>query len=259
MNTRRTRIYEGKAKILYEGPEPGTLIVHYQGRRDGLQRAEEGGHRGQGRAQQPHFRTDLHTDSTNSACRRISSSVSTCASNSSARSRSSRSRWWCAMLPRVRSQAARHGGRHQPCPARSSSSITRTTSSAIPWFRRSISPRSTGPPRRRSTTSWHMAIRVNDFLSGLFLGIGIKLVDFKLEFGRLYEDDMVRIVVADEISPDCCRLWDIKTERQARQGSLPPRPGRPGRGLSGSGAPARHHARTASSRSGREPVLVKTD
>ena len=58
----------------------------------------------------------------------------------------------------------------------------------------------------------HMAIRINDFLSGLFLGIGIKLVDFKIEFGRLYENDMVRIVLADEISPDSCRLWDIKTQ-----------------------------------------------
>ena len=58
----------------------------------------------------------------------------------------------------------------------------------------------------------HMAIRINDFLSGLFLGIGIKLVDFKIEFGRLYENDMMRIVLADEISPDSCRLWDIKTQ-----------------------------------------------
>jgi phosphoribosylformylglycinamidine synthase PurS subunit len=57
----------------------------------------------------------------------------------------------------------------------------------------------------------NLAIRVNDFLSGLFLGVGIKLVDFKLEFGRLWENDMVRIVLADEISPDNCRLWDVKT------------------------------------------------
>ena len=56
-----------------------------------------------------------------------------------------------------------------------------------------------------------MSIRINDYLSGLFMGIGIKLVDFKLEFGRLYEGDMVRIVLADEISPDSCRLWDIQT------------------------------------------------
>ena len=56
-----------------------------------------------------------------------------------------------------------------------------------------------------------LAIRVNDFLSGLFLGVGIRLVDFKIEFGRLWEGDMMRIVVADEISPDSCRLWDIAT------------------------------------------------
>ncbi len=59
-----------------------------------------------------------------------------------------------------------------------------------------------------------LAIRVNDFLSGLFLGVGIKLVDFKIECGRLYENDMMRIVVADEISPDSCRLWDVKTNEK---------------------------------------------
>ena len=58
------------------------------------------------------------------------------------------------------------------------------------------------------------ALRVNDFLNGLFLGIGIRLVDFKLEFGRLYSDDDVRIVVADEISPDNCRLWDARTNEK---------------------------------------------
>ncbi|MBI1328238.1 MAG: phosphoribosylaminoimidazolesuccinocarboxamide synthase [Alphaproteobacteria bacterium] len=56
------------------------------------------------------------------------------------------------------------------------------------------------------------AIRVNDFLSGLFLGVGIKLVDFKLEFGRIFDEDgNVYIILADEISPDNCRLWDIQT------------------------------------------------
>jgi phosphoribosylaminoimidazole-succinocarboxamide synthase len=54
-----------------------------------------------------------------------------------------------------------------------------------------------------------MAIRVNDFLCGLFAGIGIRLVDFKLEFGRLWENDFSRIILADEISPDSCRLWDM--------------------------------------------------
>jgi phosphoribosylaminoimidazole-succinocarboxamide synthase len=59
-----------------------------------------------------------------------------------------------------------------------------------------------------------LAIRVNDFLSGLFLGIGIQLVDFKIECGRLYEGDMMRIILADEISPDSCRLWDIETRER---------------------------------------------
>lgn len=59
-----------------------------------------------------------------------------------------------------------------------------------------------------------LAIRVNDFLNGLFLGVGIQLVDFKIEFGRLFESDMMRIVVADEISPDCCRLWDIQSNEK---------------------------------------------
>ncbi len=57
-------------------------------------------------------------------------------------------------------------------------------------------------------------IRVNDFLTGLFLGVGIRLVDFKIECGRLWEGDMMRIVVADEISPDSCRLWDIQSNEK---------------------------------------------
>ena len=57
----------------------------------------------------------------------------------------------------------------------------------------------------------NMSLRVNDFLCGLFLGVGIRLVDFKLEFGRCFEEDAMRIVLADEISPDSCRLWDVKT------------------------------------------------
>jgi phosphoribosylaminoimidazole-succinocarboxamide synthase len=59
-----------------------------------------------------------------------------------------------------------------------------------------------------------LSLRVNDFLTGLFLGVGIRLVDFKLEFGRLWENDEMRIVLADEISPDSCRLWDIKTNEK---------------------------------------------
>jgi phosphoribosylaminoimidazole-succinocarboxamide synthase len=59
-----------------------------------------------------------------------------------------------------------------------------------------------------------IALRVSDFLTGLFLGIAIRLIDFRLEFGRLHSDDETRIVIADEISPDNCRLWDARTNEK---------------------------------------------
>ena len=60
-----------------------------------------------------------------------------------------------------------------------------------------------------------LALRINDFMSGLFMAIDIKLIDFKLEFGRLYEENgEMRVVLADEISPDSCRLWDVKSNEK---------------------------------------------
>ncbi len=59
-----------------------------------------------------------------------------------------------------------------------------------------------------------LSIRINDFLSGLFAGVNIQLIDFKMEFGRLWEDETMRIVLADEISPDSARLWDMQTREK---------------------------------------------
>ena len=56
--------------------------------------------------------------------------------------------------------------------------------------------------------------RLNDFLLGLFRGVGIKLVDFKVEFGFTHESNKNQIILADEISPDTCRLWDSITEKK---------------------------------------------
>ena len=56
-----------------------------------------------------------------------------------------------------------------------------------------------------------MALRINDFLTGLFFGIGLRLVDFRVEFGRLWDDEHMRLILADEMSPDNCRLWDVHT------------------------------------------------
>ena len=61
-----------------------------------------------------------------------------------------------------------------------------------------------------------LALRINDFLSGLFIGAKLKLVDFKMEFGRytMEEQGIMQIMLADEISPDTCRLWDYDTNEK---------------------------------------------
>jgi len=59
-----------------------------------------------------------------------------------------------------------------------------------------------------------ISLRVNDFLSGLFYGSGIRLIDLRLEFGRIWTEEDMMIVLADEISPDSCRLWDVKTNER---------------------------------------------
>ena len=57
-------------------------------------------------------------------------------------------------------------------------------------------------------------LRINDFMQGMFRAVGIKLVDFKLEFGRVNIDGKKEILLADEISPDTCRLWDMVSEKK---------------------------------------------
>jgi len=61
-----------------------------------------------------------------------------------------------------------------------------------------------------------LALRINDVLFGIFAGVGIRLIDFKIEFGRIQDEDegYVEILLADEISPDSCRLWDAKTNKK---------------------------------------------
>ena len=59
-----------------------------------------------------------------------------------------------------------------------------------------------------------MILRINDFMIGMFRGVGIKLIDFKLEFGRLKTNGKSEVILADEISPDTCRLWDSITDKK---------------------------------------------
>ena len=211
MNSRRTRIYEGKAKILYEGPEPGTIIVHFKDDATAFNAQKKAVIEGKGVLNQ-----------------RISELIFSRLNELGIPTHFLRSLNMREQLVReveivplevvVRNVAA--GSLAKRLGIEEGQQLPR---SIIEFYYKNDQ---LGDPmvseEHITAFNWaspqeiddmmHMAIRINDFMSGLFLGIGIKLVDFKIEFGRLYENDMMRIVLADEISPDSCRLWDIKTQ-----------------------------------------------
>jgi phosphoribosylaminoimidazole-succinocarboxamide synthase len=210
MNTRRTRIYEGKAKILYEGPEPGTLVVHYKDDATAFNAQKKAVIEGKGvinnRISEFVFTKLNEIGLPTHFIRRINM-----------REQLIREVEIIPIEVVVRNIAA--GSLATRLGMEEGTALPR---SIIEFYYKNDE---LGDPmiseEHITAFNWAtpqeiddimaMAIRVNDFLSGLFLGIGIKLIDFKLEFGRLYEGEMVRTVVADEISPDNCRLWDIKS------------------------------------------------
>lgn len=211
MNSKRTRIYEGKAKILYEGPEPGTLIVHYKDDATAFNAQKKAVIDGKGvlnnRISELIFTRLNDLGMPTHFVRRLNM-----------REQLVREVEIIPLEVVVRNIAA--GSLSKRLGLEEGHALPR---SIIEFYYKNDA---LGDPmvseEHITAFNWatpqeiddvmHMAIRINDFLTGLFLGIGIKLVDFKIEFGRLYENDMMRIVLADEISPDSCRLWDIKTQ-----------------------------------------------
>ena len=210
MNSRRTRIYEGKAKILYEGPEPGTLIVHYKDDATAFNAQKKAVIEGKGVLNQ-----------------RISEYIFTRLNEVGIPTHFLRSLNMREQLVReveiiplevvVRNVAAGSLSRRlgleegQALPLSIIEFCYKNDQLGDPMVSEEHITAFNWASPQEIDDIMHMSIRINDFLTGLFLGIGIKLVDFKIEFGRLYENDMMRIVLADEISPDSCRLWDIKT------------------------------------------------
>ncbi|TMJ40821.1 MAG: phosphoribosylaminoimidazolesuccinocarboxamide synthase, partial [Alphaproteobacteria bacterium] len=211
MNTRRTRVYEGKAKILYEGPEPGTLIVHYKDDATAFNAQKKAVIDGKGvlnnRISEMIFTRLNELGLPTHFLKRLNM-----------REQLVREVEIIPLEVVVRNVAA--GSLAKRLGIEEGTALPR---SIIEFYYKKDE---LGDPmvseEHITAFNWatpqeiddmmHLAIRINDFMSGLFLGIGIKLVDFKVEFGRLYENDMMRIVLADEISPDSCRLWDIKTQ-----------------------------------------------
>ena len=207
---RRRMVYEGKAKILYEGPEPGTLIQYFKDDATAFNAQKKDVIDGKGVLNNricEHIMTALTGIGVpNHFIRRVNM-----------REQLIRA---CEIVPLeiiVRNVAAgslskRLGideGTPLPRPiiefcykddALGDPMVTEEHIIAFNWA-----------SQQDIDDIIALALRVNDFLSGLFLGVGIKLIDFKMECGRVYDGDFQRIIVADEISPDSCRLWDIKT------------------------------------------------
>jgi phosphoribosylaminoimidazole-succinocarboxamide synthase len=210
---RRRRVYEGKAKVLYEGPEPGTLIQHFKDDATAFNNKKHERVEGKGvlnnRISEYIFTRLGEIGVPTHFIKRLNMReqlireveiipLEVVVRNVAAGSLCARLGLEEGMqLPRSIVEF------YYKADALNDPMVTEEHITAFGWAT---------PPELDEVMA--LALRVNDFLTGLFLGIGIRLVDFKMEFGRLYEGDAVRIVLADEISPDCCRLWDIETKHK---------------------------------------------
>ena len=210
MAPRRKKIYEGKAKILYEGTEPGTLIQYFKDDATAFNAQKKATIEGKGvlnnRLSEFFMNGLTNIGVPNHFIRRINM-----------REQLIRQVEIIPLEVVVRNRAAgslskRLGipeGQVLPRPIvefyykddkLGDPMVTEEHIAAFGWA-----------GQQDMDDMVALALRVNDFLSGVFIGVGIRLVDFKIEIGRIWEGDYQRLIVADEISPDSCRLWDVKT------------------------------------------------
>ena len=207
---RRTKIYEGKAKTLYEGPEPGTLVQYFKDDATAFNAQKKDVIEGKGvlnNLLSEYFMIGLtNVGIPNHFLKRLNM-----------REQLVRA---CEIVPlevivpnyAAGTMASRLGideGTQLPRPVveyclkddkLGDPLVTEEHIAAFGWA-----------SQQDMDDILSLALRVNDFLSGVMYGVGIRLVDFKIEIGRVYDGDFQRLIVADEISPDSCRLWDIET------------------------------------------------
>jgi len=210
---RRRQIYEGKAKILYEGPEPGTVVQYFKDDATAFNAKKTGTITGKGvlnnriseylmiQLQQLNIPTHFirRLNMREQLVREVEIvPVEVILRNVAAGSLSKRLGIpEGTNLPRtIVEYCYKSDELDDPM-------ITEEHIGAFGW----------ATPQEMDEIL-NLSLRVNDFLCGLFVGIGIRLIDFKLEFGRVWDDEQMRIVLADEISPDNCRLWDMKTNEK---------------------------------------------
>lgn len=207
---RRRRIYEGKAKILYEGPEPGTLVAHFKDDATAFNNKKHEVIDGKGVLNnrisefiftalneigiQTHFIKRLNMrEQLIKECEIIPLEV--IVRNVAAGSIAKRlGLEEGTQLPRsVIEFCYKNDALDDPM-------VSEEHITAFGW----------ATPQEIDDIM-ALAIRINDFLTGMFRVAGIRLVDFKIECGRYFEGDTMRVILADEISPDSCRLWDIES------------------------------------------------
>ena len=211
--SRRRRIYEGKAKVLFEGPEPGTLVQYFKDDATAFNNQKKGVITGKGVLNN-----------------RISEYLMTRLTEAGIPTHFLRRLNMREQLVReveivplevvVRNVAAgslatRFGlNEGTPLPRSIVEFYYKNDELGDPLVSEEHITAFGWATTQEIDEILNLALRINDFLSGLFLGVGLRLVDFKIEFGRLWEGEEMRIVLADEISPDSCRLWDIKTNEK---------------------------------------------
>jgi phosphoribosylaminoimidazole-succinocarboxamide synthase len=213
MMARRRQLYEGKAKVLFEGPEPGTLVQYFKDDASSANGTKKGTITGKGVLNNrisEYLMTRLgEIGVPTHFVRRLNM-----------REQLIREVEIIPLQVVVRNVAAGSLSTRLGIPEG-----TRLPRSIIEYYYKNEALNNPMVAEEHITAfGWAntadmddivaLTLRVNDFLSGLFLGVGITLVDFKVEFGRLWEDEDMRIVLADEVSPDNCRLWDSKTSEK---------------------------------------------
>jgi phosphoribosylaminoimidazole-succinocarboxamide synthase len=209
--SRRRRVYEGKAKILYEGPEPGTLVQHFKDDATAFNNKKQDRVEGKGvlnnRISEFLFQKLGDVGIPTHFIKRLNM-----------REQLIREVEIIPVEVVVRNVAA--GSLAKRLGLDEGTQLPR---SIVEFYYKSDELDDPMVSEEHVTAfGWAnpqeidemiaLSLRINDFLSGLFMGVGIRLVDFRIEFGRLFDNEMMRIVLADEISPDCCRLWDIETQ-----------------------------------------------
>ncbi|MGB3167187.1 MAG: phosphoribosylaminoimidazolesuccinocarboxamide synthase [Alteraurantiacibacter sp.] len=211
--SRRRQIYEGKAKILYEGPEPGTIIQYFKDDATAFNAEKRGTINGKGvinnRISEHVFTRLSHIGIPTHFIRRLNM-----------REQLVRQVEIIPLEVVVRNVAA--GSIAKRLGIEEGEMLPHTL---IEYY---LKDDALGDPlvseEHIAAFNWAgheemqdiaaMAIRINDFMCGMLAAVNIRLVDFKLEFGRIYDGDFSRVILADEISPDNCRLWDFDTNEK---------------------------------------------